>query len=153
MTNQLTITAPERIWLQVNPEAVSENDEPFPSDHEGITWCQDSVGGDEVEYVRADLVAAKKSLKTQAPVDRSAAVNLAYNLLHLDTAGGITARGVKTLAEAVLAMDAAMLATTEESSTHGGRNAPLYDPDDVAFQKDAPAEMTTEINLPAVPDR
>jgi hypothetical protein len=49
-------TAPERIWLQV---AGSDDGygagEMFPSDHDGITWCQDSIGGVQVEYVRADI--------------------------------------------------------------------------------------------------
>ena len=30
---------------------------PFPHDSE-VTWCEDSIGGTEVEYVRSDLVRA-----------------------------------------------------------------------------------------------
>lgn len=52
----LTITAPERIWLQVDTED-DDRSQAFPSDHDGVTWCQDSICGAEVEYVRADLIA------------------------------------------------------------------------------------------------
>jgi hypothetical protein len=61
MTGRTTKTAPKRIWLQVNPDAwaddddnVEDQDEPFPA--EDVTWCPHSIGGLEVEYVRADLV-------------------------------------------------------------------------------------------------
>ena len=47
-----TATAPERIWLQVSED---EYDGPFPADHDA-TWCAESIGGTEVQYVRADLV-------------------------------------------------------------------------------------------------
>jgi hypothetical protein len=49
-------TAPERIWLQVCVDCDGSDcaQGSFPSDHEGITWCQDSIGGVQVEYVRAD---------------------------------------------------------------------------------------------------
>lgn len=57
MTDNLTATAPERIWLQVNPEAAPD-DQPFPKDTEGVTWCSHSIGGQEVEYVRATKSAA-----------------------------------------------------------------------------------------------
>lgn len=61
MTNTTTKTAPERIWLQVDAGAstsvegaICGQDEPFSED--GVTWCSESVGGLEVEYIRADLV-------------------------------------------------------------------------------------------------
>ena len=67
MSGHTTETAPKRVWLQVNSDAwVDEEsgrtegeDDPFPIGfgHE-VTWCQDSIGGLEVEYVRADLVRA-----------------------------------------------------------------------------------------------
>ena len=52
--DRLTPTAPDRIWLQIDP-ADSDRSRPFPADHDGITWCAHSVGGAEVEYIRADL--------------------------------------------------------------------------------------------------
>ena len=56
----LTPTAPRRIWLQINVnEHADARDQPFPADHDGVSWCDASVGGPEVEYVRADLVATK----------------------------------------------------------------------------------------------
>jgi hypothetical protein len=54
-------TAPREIWLQVSDDA-EDKAEPFPENHDGITWCQDSVLSCEVRYVRADLAAAKDTL-------------------------------------------------------------------------------------------
>lgn len=54
MADNLTKTAPPRIWLQVDYSSVGDRSDPFPDDLDGITWCKDSVGGLEVEYVRAD---------------------------------------------------------------------------------------------------
>lgn len=52
----LDSTAPPRIWLQVDTSASNdERDEAFPSDFEGVTWQDESIGGLEVQYVRADL--------------------------------------------------------------------------------------------------
>ena len=58
MQNKLTETAPPRIWLQVSDGAFNSESE-FPTDHEGITWCQDSVLESEVAYVRADIASAE----------------------------------------------------------------------------------------------
>lgn len=61
MTDVTTKTAPERIWLQVDAGALYDNrGDPFPEYHAGITWCDMSVGGVAVEYVRADI--AQESL-------------------------------------------------------------------------------------------
>ena len=58
MTDTMTTTAPERIWLQIDPSG-DPNDRsepcPDPADVE-LTWCWSQVGGQEVEYVRADLI-------------------------------------------------------------------------------------------------
>jgi hypothetical protein len=53
---KVVATAPESIWLQVCVDCDGSDcaQEPFPSNHDGITWCQDSIGGVQVEYVRAD---------------------------------------------------------------------------------------------------
>lgn len=51
----LTATAPERIWLQVDADGdADDRSEPFPNNGEQ-TWCAESVGGQEVAYIRADL--------------------------------------------------------------------------------------------------
>jgi hypothetical protein len=64
---ELDRTAPERIWLQINPDGcASERDEPFPYGEE-VTWCQDSVGGLQVEYVRADLARAALAGEWRVP--------------------------------------------------------------------------------------
>lgn len=50
-------TAPERIWLQISDDE-SDLDEPIDDiTNAGLTWCWHSIGGAEVEYVRADLAA------------------------------------------------------------------------------------------------
>jgi hypothetical protein len=70
----VTGTAPERIWLQVNADARPSEwdlDQPFPSDHDGITWADEAIGGVEVEYVRVDL----PSLWTYALTAAKAAPN------------------------------------------------------------------------------
>lgn len=52
----LDSTAPPRIWLQVDTSASNdERDEAFPADIDGVTWQDESIGGLEVQYVRADL--------------------------------------------------------------------------------------------------
>jgi hypothetical protein len=53
----LTPTAPERIWLQIDA-GDSDRSEPYPADHDGVSWCWESIGGAEVDYVRTDLVRA-----------------------------------------------------------------------------------------------
>ena len=60
MTDVLTETAPKRIWLQVDPDAPEEDrSEPCPDPMQSeLTWCWHRIGGQEVEYVRADLVRA-----------------------------------------------------------------------------------------------
>ena len=56
-SDALTPSAPERIWLQIDA-GDSDRSQPYPADHDGISWCWESVGGAEVEYVRSDLVLA-----------------------------------------------------------------------------------------------
>lgn len=58
----LDATAPERIWLQVDTSALGdEREEAFPpaDNFEHVTWSADSIGGLEVEYVRADLTTPR----------------------------------------------------------------------------------------------
>ena len=45
---------PEKIYLQVDPEGESATDY-----YEGVTWCQDRINKNDVEYIRADLVSKK----------------------------------------------------------------------------------------------
>lgn len=55
--DRLTPSSPERIWLQINAEDFDRS-QPYPDDHDGITWCWASIGGAEVDYIRSDLVRA-----------------------------------------------------------------------------------------------
>ncbi|PPT26841.1 hypothetical protein [Xanthomonas arboricola] len=49
--------APQRVWLQIDTAGDnSERDVPWPGS-EHVTWQDESIGGLEVEYVRADLAA------------------------------------------------------------------------------------------------
>lgn len=55
----LTESAPERIWLQVD-SAGDPDDRADPIMRESwseMTWCAEQIGGQEIEYVRADLAA------------------------------------------------------------------------------------------------
>ncbi|WP_369916486.1 hypothetical protein AB8810_10890 [Xanthomonas sp. NCPPB 3005] len=55
---ELDRTAPARIWLQVDSSSMHDfRTDPFPEDHAEVTWEAQSVGGLEVQYVRADLAA------------------------------------------------------------------------------------------------
>lgn len=89
MSGHTTETAPKRVWLQVNPDAredaetgrVEGDDEPFPG--RDVTWCWHSIGGLEVEYVRADLVRgammkAEAALADIGDADREPGDDLAW---------------------------------------------------------------------------
>jgi hypothetical protein len=55
----LTQSAPERIWLQVDPMG-DEEDRSEPLKEENwidLSWHYEPIGGQEVEYVRADFLA------------------------------------------------------------------------------------------------
>lgn len=58
-------SAPEVIWLQVDPES-----EQFDG-WEAITWCTDQINDTDVKYVRADqiLKMSKEPLPAQGSVD------------------------------------------------------------------------------------
>ena len=49
------LATPPRIWLQIDTSADnSERDDKWP-DPDGVSWCWESIGGLEIQYVRADL--------------------------------------------------------------------------------------------------
>jgi hypothetical protein len=50
-------TAPPRVWLQVDTNGdPSDRSDPIPRDAWGeLTWCYESIGGQEVVYVREDI--------------------------------------------------------------------------------------------------
>jgi len=73
---ELDKTAPEIIWLQIDTsESNKERDELWPGD-DGVTWCSESIGGLEIQYVRADfytdmakrLEATERDAASAAPV-------------------------------------------------------------------------------------
>lgn len=68
-------SAPARIWLQIDTAGDnSERDEAFPRDNwEHVSWCQESIGGLEIQYVRADLASpATPATVTDEDVERAA---------------------------------------------------------------------------------
>lgn len=54
---------PERIWLQTD-EDYDGTDEFL----DATTWCRDKINSDDVEYVRADKLAAARALLREAVV-------------------------------------------------------------------------------------
>lgn len=51
-------TAPELIWLQVDPEPEEENKPEFPVNlrSDDVTWCSDRIHQTDTLYIRADLI-------------------------------------------------------------------------------------------------
>lgn len=93
-------TAPDVIWLQVDPEC-SEDDTPvYPGDNIGeVTWCWHDINDSDTKYVRADIYAttiqtlASKEAELAAREAEIARLNsfiesafLAYPNLDLDIA-------------------------------------------------------------------
>ena len=70
---ELDRTAPERIWLQVDTNGDNnDRDEPWSGDD--ASWCAESIGGLEIQYVRADLLHAHL-LNQEAEIDRLRSVH------------------------------------------------------------------------------
>ena len=68
---ELDNTSPEIIWLQIDTSASNKDrDELWPGD-DGVTWCSESIGGLEIQYVRADIYreAAKRLAALEQAVD------------------------------------------------------------------------------------
>lgn len=51
--------APERIWLQHDPENIAPGEFPSPDHWEHITWAGEVINETDVEYIRADHADAK----------------------------------------------------------------------------------------------
>ncbi|EKB01216.1 hypothetical protein [Proteus mirabilis] len=51
-------TAPELIWLQVDPEPEEENKPEFPVNlrSDDVTWCANKIHPTDTLYIRADLI-------------------------------------------------------------------------------------------------
>jgi len=60
---ELDRTAPPRIWLQIDTSADnSERDDKWP-EPDGVSWFWESIGGLEIQYVRADLALAAEGVQ------------------------------------------------------------------------------------------
>jgi hypothetical protein len=51
-------TAPERIWLQLDTDGDNQQRDESWTGRDGVTWCDESIGGLEIQYVRADLATS-----------------------------------------------------------------------------------------------
>src|SRR5690606_33221488 len=67
----LTASAPERVWLQVDTDGDPDDRSALlPREAwDGLSWCWESIGGQEVTYIREDLHA---SALAQARAERDA---------------------------------------------------------------------------------
>lgn len=55
MSDLVTRTAPERVYLQVSDSSY-DADEKFPENIDDVSWCDHGVMACEVSYVRSDIV-------------------------------------------------------------------------------------------------
>lgn len=53
---ELDRTAPERVWLQIDTDGDNDQRDEQWCGPDGITWQDESIGGLEVQYIRADLL-------------------------------------------------------------------------------------------------
>lgn len=51
-------TAPERIWLQPDPEPIEDGKPEWPDcpGFDDVTWCADKINSSDTLYIRADKV-------------------------------------------------------------------------------------------------
>ncbi len=59
-------TAPERIWLQSDPESTGTPIYPTDPSPDDVTWCADKINNSDTRYVRADLAVTGKATASAA---------------------------------------------------------------------------------------
>lgn len=64
----LCLSAPERIWLQVDPEPLEAGKPQYPTDagRDDVTWCRDQINETDTLYIRADR-AQRRTTPQPAP--------------------------------------------------------------------------------------
>jgi hypothetical protein len=89
----LSQSAPPMVWLQVDTSGNNDKrDEPIQRENWGdLTWCYESIGGQEVRYVREDMVAeliaaARAVLGDTPPAGQPGHVDFALAIQQLRTA-------------------------------------------------------------------
>lgn len=92
------------------------------------------TGSAAIKFARAVLAKWGSPVVAREPIDRGDAVNLARNAIEKYDCKGITTKGIRVLAEAVLSMDAA-LSTPQPIQPQAGA-VPLT-PDQIAKIADA----------------
>jgi hypothetical protein len=110
MTDPLTLSLPQRIWLQVNTDGDPEDrSEPVSEANWGdLTWHHDSIGGQEVTYVREDLADGFLLLSLLADI-RAAAGDGDGRLMQPDLVEHIRQLKARADEAAALAADVATL--------------------------------------------
>jgi len=92
VSGELDNTSPEIIWLQIDTSASNEDrDELWPGD-DGVTWCSESIGGLEVQYVRADIY--REAAKRLAALEQ-AILDVGANAKKIDKRADEIMRGVE----------------------------------------------------------
>ena len=80
--DNVTRTAPAKIWLQVDADDYQESrDAAFQSFNDECSWCSESQGGVEIGYIRADLCA--QGLASNAGVPEGLRDFLSAKMHHL----------------------------------------------------------------------
>ena len=80
MPGDLDATAPAVIWLQLDTDGDNERRDESWAGRDGVTWCDESIGGLEIQYVRADLYrdmakrleAAERDAATERAIQNAA---------------------------------------------------------------------------------
>jgi len=147
-TPNIVATAPERIYLVIG-EDVNKSTDFADLGGEGITWCEDKIDGNSIEYVRADksthppesaLQRLTEAGEIQAAMERIATLEAA---LHLAFAKMDRARDILTDGKPRTDCNWGMLAT--EAIKHG-----LGWPIDRAALAGKPAPRLTDAEIIAI---
>lgn len=116
--------APERIYL-VDPD-IDEEEDAGPGmapETEGVYWCEDRVHKSDVEYIRADVAAAKAEPAEDAARLRHAGAmlsNCAFNMAQRKPGEPLTEGDIRALDESRKAWDAAIKAEAERKNAAAG---------------------------------
>lgn len=81
--DNVTRTAPAKIWLQVDADDYQESrDAAFQSFNDECSWCSESQGGVEIGYIRADLCA--QALASNAAAAPDIDLRLQFSISFMD---------------------------------------------------------------------
>jgi hypothetical protein len=71
IVGEMDRTAPPKVWLQIDTNGnPSDRSDPIPRDAWGeLTWCHESIGGQEVVYIREDIARRLRPQVDEATQD------------------------------------------------------------------------------------